>query len=203
MDWNLILEIVGYIATGLILISFCVTSIRKLRWLNTVGSFIAGAYALLIKSYPVAVTNFAVVAINIYYLVRMAHKQELFIALPTRLDSKYLQRFVLFFGRDMQKFFPHFVLAEDTDADVALFVHCDMTTAGLLIGKNMGEGILRADLDYSTPAFRDLRVAKYLYAHLKQDGFTKVTVARATPAHSEYLHKMGFVKNGEGFEKVL
>lgn len=202
MPWNTILEIVGYIASAIVLASFFMTSIVKLRWICAAGSFIFAVYAILIQSYPTAFMNFSIVAINLYYLVRMMKKVEIFSALPTDLNSRYLRRFIMFYGNDIQRYFPNFAL-EETGADLVLFVHCDMATAGLLIGKNEGNGTLRADLDYTTPAYRDMRVAKYLYAHLKEEGYTRVLVPQASASHAAYLVKMGFVKEEAGFVKAL
>jgi len=202
MNWDIVFEIIGYVASAIVLVSFFMSSIVKLRWISATGSLIFAVYALLIKSYPTAFMNFSIVAINLYYLIRMLKKVEIFTALPTDLKSRYLRRYIMFYGSDIQRYFPDFAL-EETGADLALFVHCDMTTACLFIGKNEGNGILRADLDYTTPAYRDMRVAKYLYAYLKQEGYTKFLVSHATPVHVAYLMRMGFVKEGAGFVKEI
>ncbi len=70
MDTHMILEMVGYLSSVLILISFLMSSVVKLRIVNSVGTSIFTVYAFLTKSYPTAMLNMCLVAINVYYLYR-------------------------------------------------------------------------------------------------------------------------------------
>ena len=58
MDSSAIIEAVGYLGSALVLVSFLMSSVVKLRVVNTVGSLIFTVYALIIRSYPTAVMNF-------------------------------------------------------------------------------------------------------------------------------------------------
>ena len=51
MTPKMILELVGYLASLLVLVSLLMTSVTKLRVINMIGSFIFAIYALLIASY--------------------------------------------------------------------------------------------------------------------------------------------------------
>src|SRR5699024_5923463 len=68
---HMMVELVGYIGSILVLISFLMTSVVKLRIINAVGGTIFAVYAMIIQSYPTALMNFCLVGINIYYLVRL------------------------------------------------------------------------------------------------------------------------------------
>lgn len=74
----MIIELMGYFASFLVLVSFLMSSVVKLRVLNAVGSFIFAVYALIIQSYPTAVMNFSLVAINMYYLFRLRKNAQCF-----------------------------------------------------------------------------------------------------------------------------
>ena len=63
-------EIIGYIGTGLIILSMMMPSVTKLRVFNVMGSLFSIAYALLIAAYPVALLNVALTVINLYHLIR-------------------------------------------------------------------------------------------------------------------------------------
>lgn len=68
-DQNLITEGVGYIASVLVLVSFLMRNIRKLRLINTVGCITFIAYGVLLNwSWPIIITNAAITGINFYYL---------------------------------------------------------------------------------------------------------------------------------------
>jgi uncharacterized protein with PQ loop repeat len=68
-------EIIGYLASLIVLISFLMKDIKKLRIINSVGCVLFVAYGILLNfSMPIILTNTAIAGINIYYLVR-ANKQ--------------------------------------------------------------------------------------------------------------------------------
>lgn len=202
MDKQLILELIGYFASGLVLISFLMSSILKLRLINLTGSFIFAVYAVLIGSYPTAIMNLGVVCINIYYLVRLLRRNNILTILPAEFDSEYFQRFIMFFGRDIQTYFPDFSL-QNMKSDVAYFVCCDMVTAGLIIGKDLHNGTLEVELDYTTPQYRDCSVGKYLYQKLADLGYTTLVFHGDNKKHEKYMIKMGFVRQDGHYVKSL
>ena len=76
MDSGMIIEMIGYLGSVLVLISFLMSSVVKLRVINAVGSLVFAGYALIIHSYPTALMNFCLVGLNIYYLVRLRHPDK-------------------------------------------------------------------------------------------------------------------------------
>lgn len=68
MDSSMIYEIIGYTASALVAISLMMSSIVKLRVINLIGAALFTLYGLLIGAYPVAVLNFTIVLIDLYYL---------------------------------------------------------------------------------------------------------------------------------------
>ena len=75
MELRIIYEIVGYIASGLVAISLMMSSIVKLRLINLVGAGLFTLYGILIDAYPVAVLNFMIVLIDLYYLREIIAKK--------------------------------------------------------------------------------------------------------------------------------
>ena len=62
-------EIVGYLAMLLLLISFLMKDISRLRKLNTVACALFVAYGfMLATSWPIIISNASIMGINIYYL---------------------------------------------------------------------------------------------------------------------------------------
>ena len=64
-------EFIGYFASLLVLASFLMKNIKKLRMLNTMGCTLFVAYGVLLEfSWPIIITNTAIIIINIYYLTK-------------------------------------------------------------------------------------------------------------------------------------
>ncbi|WP_394201290.1 YgjV family protein [Shewanella waksmanii] len=75
MDNATIWEWVGYLASVVVAISLMMSNIKKLRWWNLIGAALFVAYGLAIGALPVALVNFFIVLIDIYYLVKI-YQQE-------------------------------------------------------------------------------------------------------------------------------
>ena len=78
MDSSLTFEIIGYVASVLVAISLMMSSILKLRVINLLGAALFTLYGLLIGAYPVAVMNFFIVLIDLYYLCELIPSREQF-----------------------------------------------------------------------------------------------------------------------------
>lgn len=62
VDW------IGYLAMAVLLVSFMMKNVTKLRIINSVGCGIFILWGILIQQYPVVITNTSIVLINFYYL---------------------------------------------------------------------------------------------------------------------------------------
>lgn len=64
-----ITEWVGYAAMLALLISFMMKDVRKLRLINSIGAILFVIYGfMLTTSWPIIITNSAILCINFYYL---------------------------------------------------------------------------------------------------------------------------------------
>ena len=202
MNREMILELVGYLASALVLISLLMTSVIKLRIINMIGSLIFAVYALLIGSYPTAVMNLCLVGVNIFYLVRMARTERVFALLPAAPDEAYVQYFLQSCREDIQTYFEG-IDAALAQADTVFLVCCGAQPVGILAGRALGDGVLEVSLDYSTPQYRDCSVGRYLYQQLGGRGCRALVVPTASRTHGSYLQKMGFVREGNRYVKYL
>ena len=63
-------EWIGYLAMAALLVSFMMKDVTKLRIINTVGCAFFVAYGILLAtSWPIIITNSAIICINLYYLL--------------------------------------------------------------------------------------------------------------------------------------
>ena len=69
-NYKILLEIFGYIGTGLVILSMTMTSVVKLRIINMCGGVISLIYAVLCNTWPVVVLNACIVSINLYHTVK-------------------------------------------------------------------------------------------------------------------------------------
>lgn len=65
-----VVELVGYMAMALLLVSFMMKDVTKLRIVNSFGCAFFVAYGvMLVTSWPIIITNSAIISINLYYLL--------------------------------------------------------------------------------------------------------------------------------------
>lgn len=72
MNTSTLIEIFGYTGTVLVVVSMLMTSMVKLRVINTIGSIISGIYAIICGAYPLALMNGCLIIINIYNLLKLS-----------------------------------------------------------------------------------------------------------------------------------
>lgn len=63
-------ELIGYLASAVVLISFLNRQIIRLRIINSIGCALFVAYGFMLEtSWPIVITNFFILLIHVYYLV--------------------------------------------------------------------------------------------------------------------------------------
>ncbi len=76
MNTAMLIEIFGYIGSVLVVVSMLMSSVVKLRVINTIGSIISGTYALIIGSFPLALMNICLIIINVYNLRKLLLNEQ-------------------------------------------------------------------------------------------------------------------------------
>lgn len=195
-------EVIGYVASALVAVSLMMTSILKLRLINLVGSTCFTIYGLLIGAYPVAVVNFLIVLINLYYLYDAYHTREYFKLLAVSPESEYLQYFLRFYGEEIKRFLPDFSYRPG-EGQMVFFVLRNLVPAGLFIAKPSEAQSILIDLDFVIPGYRDFKIGRFVFEEkaevFRERGIRKVYSRPGTKKHAEYLRSMGFVP-GESIE---
>ena len=202
MDTQLILELMGYLSSVIVLISFLMSSVVKLRIINSIGCIVFVIYAILIKSYPTAFLNACLIGVNIYYLVKLTKSDKHYSLIDTTVEDGYLTYFLNHYKNDIAVYFPG-VNPMQEDVNTAYMVCCNGVPAGVLLGKKDAAGTLDVILDYTTPEYRDCSVGVYLYEQLPSLDVKKLCLKEASEKHIGYLNKMGFVNEDNVFVKFL
>lgn len=191
-------ELIGYLASGLVVLSLTMGSVLRLRVISLVGSLVFGAYGLLIASIPIVVTNAAIAVINVYRLAELwrdVADKSYFEVVPWPVTGVYLPRFLAFHAQDIARDQPGFEGLRDDHT--ALMVLRDAVPVGVIALRVHGDGRATIDLDYVVPAHRDFQAATYVYG--PQGPFAplglRVLEAHAgSPHHRRYLERFGFVE---------
>ena len=201
MDTATIYEIIGYVGSALVLVSFLMASVVKLRVVNCIGSFIFAVYALLIHSYPTMIMNICLVLINLYYLWKLRNSEPNYRLVSLRPGEGFVEFFLREYREDIAKCFPGRNW-DDSELNRAILVCHGDVPAGLLLGRER-DGELDIALDYSTPTYRDSSEGRYLIEHLPQEGLRLLRYEHAEEGHVPYLKRMGYAPNGTVWERKL
>ena len=191
-------ELVGYLASALVVLALTMTSVVRLRMASLAGSITFFVYGALIDSVPIMITNGSIAVINVWFLRKEfasggPHGRDLGVS-HIRPDSPFLADFVSFHLIDIHRFQPDFHLPTGDDV-VTLLLNRDGLPAGLVIGRRSGS-TLTIDLDYVLGPSRDSRLGRWLYgpgeAVFRADGFERLRSAGTTDTHRKYLERVGF-----------
>ena len=64
-------EYVGYAASLFVLLSFLMKKMLQLRIVNIIGCGFFIWYGIMLMSWPIIITNAAIVTVNVYYISKM------------------------------------------------------------------------------------------------------------------------------------
>ena len=64
----MMIDFIGYIASVMVVFSLLMRDIFMLRIINTAAAFWFIIYGCLINSYPIIITNLAIIFINLYHI---------------------------------------------------------------------------------------------------------------------------------------
>lgn len=189
-------EIIGYIASVLVAISLMMSSILKLRIISLMGAACFTGYGLLIGAYPIAVVNFIIVFINLYFLYELFTAKEYFTLLEVQSNSEYLKYFLSFYDQKIKRFLPGFSYTP-SQQQLIFFILRDLIPAGLFIAEIRDADSLLVKLDFVIPGYRDFKIGKFVYTQksefFTEKGFQKIYSEPGSKPHADYLRRMGFV----------
>ncbi|MBI2213215.1 MAG: YgjV family protein [Acidobacteria bacterium] len=194
------LQLLGYAASLLIAISLMQRSVMRLRIINLLGASTFAIYGYLIGAYPVGILNTMTASINVYQLIRLRRRKEIFRLLEVRAESQYLNYFLEFERKDIRRFIPEFGFNPEA-ANMAIFVLRDLVPAGVLLGELRDEKF-HVHLDYAIAQYRDQKIGHFLFVEqadfFRAHGVREFISPAGVDAHPKYLERMGFTPAGDG-----
>jgi hypothetical protein len=105
-------ELIGYFASAFVAASLLMVSFVRLRVINLIGAVAFVAYALLIGSVPILLTNVFIAGINIFHLVRIFRTDVSgFTYVPIDSSRRHqLADFLELYRDDVVRFYPEFAV---------------------------------------------------------------------------------------------
>lgn len=206
----MLIEIFGYFASLLLAISLLVNNDFKFRWLNTFGCAFFIAYGILISAYPIILTNFILLLINVIYLVRIYRRQDHFDFLEFKEGDMMINKFLSFHKQDISRYFPEFNI--NASGNISFVVLRDMVIANIFVATVSANGDAVLSMNYTVPKFRDYKVGRFIFdkekSYLVSKGVKKLIYTQIfNKQHQAFLKVMGFIDepvNGlPGFVKYL
>ncbi len=94
------IDLLGYTASFIVLVSLLMKSLVRLRWINAFGSLLFVIFAVSSGSIPTAVMNIGIVFIDLYYLYRLSNTKDSFEILPVTRDNEVVR---YFYGKNRQE----------------------------------------------------------------------------------------------------
>ncbi len=193
-----VVEVVGYLASILVVASLAMTSVVRLRVVSLVGSVVFVAYGALLPSIPIIITNAAVAGLNIWFLRKEFAPNRDLGAVPIEPDAPFLLDFLRSHAADIAGIHPGF--DAPASGDFVLVLTRDGLPAGALVGTPEGR-TLRLRLDYVMQAYRDSRIGTWLYGRgarvFTSAGFDRIVAPADSELARTYLERMGFVRTGD------
>lgn len=191
-------ELVGYLASLLVVISLTMTSVVRLRMISLAGSLTFIVYGILIESAPIMLTNGAIAVINLWFLRKEfaagSRGGRDLGASAIRPDSPFLRDFVAFHLDDIHRFQPDFTMPTGDDV-FTLMLNRDGLPAGFLVGRR-NDDMLMIDLDYVLGPYRDSRIGQWLFGAgadvFRHAGIDTLRTTADTDTHRKYLQRIGF-----------
>jgi hypothetical protein len=186
-------ELIGYLASALVVTSLAMTSVVRLRMISLAGSTTFTTYGFLIGSVPIIITNASIACLNVWFLSRELGGRRDLGAVIVPADSPFLADFLSNHARDIQIFQPEH---DPTHVpDVAIVLTRDGLPAGVVLG-DLHDDCLDITLDYVLRAYRDSRLGDWLFGDgagvLRDAGIERVTTPGGNETHRNYLARVGF-----------
>lgn len=186
-------ELVGYLASALVVASLAMTSVVRLRIVSLIGSVVFVAYGLMLGSIPIVITNAAVAGLNVWFLRKEFAPDRDLGAVPVAADEPFLLDFLHSHRTDIARFHPDF--EDPAPGDFVRLLTRGGLPAGAVVATPDGD-VLRLRLDYVMHAFRDSRIGAWLYGAgadvFRRAGFTTVVAEPESEAVRSYLLRSGF-----------
>ncbi|MCD1655839.1 hypothetical protein K7J14_14165 [Treponema zuelzerae] len=199
------IDLLGYTASFIILISLTMKSIVKLRWINAAGSLLFVVFAFLTRSAPTVVMNVGIIFIDLWFVLRISRIKAEYELVKAERGSALLD---FFYSKHRDEIDQIFGETAFEDARGFSYFMCNGEIAGLFAWKDSSPTECQILVDYVTPQYRDLRIGTWFFEkqlpYFKDKGYSRFVYENVGKDHWKYLERIGFVHGALGsFSKEI
>lgn len=193
---NILAQLLGYFAFLFLAVSLWVSNDIKFRWINSLGCLSFVFYGILIHAFPIVLTNSVLLAINSYFLFKIYRKQEKFELVEFTKDAALIPRFLSFYQKDIQAYFPDFIMRENKE-EIKFVVLRDIVVANIFVATVDTDGNAFVKINYTVPKYRDYKVGRFLFDEGKEfllsKGIKRIIYLQVdNMQHEKFLKVVGF-----------
>ena len=193
---NILAQLLGYFAFIFLAVSLWVTNDIKFRWINSLGCLSFVFYGILIHAFPIVLTNSVLLAINSYFLFKIYRRQEKFELVEFTKDAALIPRFLSFYQKDIQAYFPDFIMGENKE-EIKFVVLRDIVVANIFVATVDTDGNAFVKINYTVPKYRDYKVGRFLFDEGKEfllsRGIKRIIYLQVdNMQHEKFLKVVGF-----------
>lgn len=193
---NILAQLLGYFAFLFLAVSLWVSNNIKFRWINSLGCLSFVFYGILIHAFPIVLTNSVLLAINSYFLFKIYRRQEKFELVEFTKDAALIPRFLSFYQKDIQAYFPDFIMGENKD-EIKFVVLRDIVVANIFVATVDTDGNAFVKINYTVPKYRDYKVGRFLFDEGKEfllsKGIKRIIYLQVdNMQHEKFLKVVGF-----------
>lgn len=200
MTW---LDLLGWTGSALLIYSIMQARMLRFRVVNTIACVILIVFNAALEIWPMVAMNVALAAINLWFiraLVASRHDAEAYQVLEVGTEDAYLRHVLRGHAADIRAFVPGFDWAAPMPGTSAFLVQRGDETAGVVVLRDVGEGVAQVELDYVTPQFRDFSPGEFVYRRsglFRDRGFTRIVTLPGIV--DPYYERVGFRREGESY----
>lgn len=198
MSW---LDALGWAGSALLIYSLMQARVLRFRVLNLVACVILVVFNALLGIWPMVAMNVALSLINLWFirqLLAARHDAGSFSVLEVTPTDEYLRHVLRVHHHDMLKHQPDLLWDGNLPDRRAFLVLRGDETVGVVLARDEGDGVLRVELDYVTPRYRDFSPGEFVWRRsdlLHEEGYRRVV--SPTGMVSPYYDKVGFRREGD------
>ncbi len=196
-------EIIGWIGSGIVVLSMLQQRITRLRLVNLVGCLVSLVYSVAIGAWPLAGLNAALSAIQVWNLAKLwggRHNPDVYEAVEADPHGELVAHLVRRHSEEIRKLNPSFVGPDASDHAFLVMVADEV--AGIVLS-TQEDGTARIQLDYVTAAYRDFTPGEFVFRRSgiwTDRGVQRIVTAADGP---DYYERLGFSAVGGGWELEL
>ncbi|HEX4699259.1 MAG TPA: hypothetical protein VH857_07870 [Actinomycetes bacterium] len=200
MGWQ---NALGWAGSALLVYSLLQARVLRFRVLNLIASLVLVVFNALISVWPMVAMNLVLAGINVWFIRKLLterHDETAYQVLEVGLDDAYLRHVLSVHAEDVRRFFPeHVDLVDDGRRSAYLVEHGD-ETVGVVVVRDVGEGVAQVELDYATLRYRDFTPGEFVYRRsglFRGRGFHQV-LSPPGMVHP-YYDRLGFRREGDHY----